>query len=138
MDEQRTEPVGNVAGPAVQDEKVKAPGSRAGRVWAVVAVLAVAAICGYVSIRANSDSAPAPARASTCDEWAGRGTANKTIQAREMLTALRQKDGLGAPETTTAQRFADGLTNVCASSASGARLSEIAATLYLTERGTFG
>src|SRR3954469_3318175 len=111
---------------------------QAGWVWATVVELALAVICGYASIKASSGGAPAPERASTCSEWSAKGDANKTIQAREMLTALRQQGGLGAPETATAQRFAAGLTRPCEASTGGSGLAQLAAALYLTERGTFG
>lgn len=119
-------------------EPEQKPASRAGWIWATVVVLALAALIGYVSIKANEGAEPTPARASTCGEWAAKGGANKVIQAREMLTAFRRQDGLGAPETAVAQQFADGLTGVCGSSQDGSRLSEIAAGLYITRRDTFG
>lgn len=136
MDETPAQQVDGTAEQAVE-EPSKTRSSRAQWVWATVAVLAVAGLLAYCSARAN-DTDPAPARAATCAEWAAKGSANRVIQAREMLTALRQQDGLGAPETAVAQRFADALTGACGSSPDGARLSELAAGVYVTQRGAFG
>jgi hypothetical protein len=132
MDDQQAEQLDDDAARPVEDEEPRK--SRGGTIWAVAVVLALAAVIGYVSIRANSGSKPSPARAATCAEWADKGSANKVIQAREMLTALRQQDGLGAPETPAAQQFANGLTSLCASSGDSARLAELAAGLYVTQR----
>lgn len=138
MDETPAQKVDGPVGEAAEKAQEQPKNSRSGWIWATVVVLALAGVCGFVSIKANSGSTPAPERALTCGEWSAEGEANKTIQAREMLTTLRQKDGLGAPETATAQRFAVGLTGLCESSADSAGLAQLAAGLYLTQRGTSG
>lgn len=133
MDETPAQQVDGTAEQAVE-EPSNARGSRAGWVWATVVVLAAAGLLAYCSIRANSSD---PVRAVSCAEWATKSSADRADQARDMLTALRETDGLGAPEAAMVERFAAGITNVCMADP-GWKLSEVAAGLYVTERGAFG
>jgi hypothetical protein len=109
------------------------------RDWLWAGLVVAAALVGYAiwSGVSGPDAKAPPDTATTCDEWNAKGPTNKTIQARVMLISLRHVDGLGAPTQAQVEQFAAGLTNVCGAASGTSALSELAATLYLTEKSRF-
>jgi hypothetical protein len=112
-----------------------APTSRAGLLAVTLGVVVAAVICGIAWTDARSDARGG--WATTCAEWVDKNADGQLAQALDMLTSLRAVDGLAAPDTSKAQQFSAGVSNVCSAN-SGWELSEVAAGLYVTERAKFG
>lgn len=75
--------------------------------------------------------------ASTCREWSDLDSADQLAKADAMLTALRDVDGLSAPRIDQVRSFRSGVTRICSANVMRG-LSDVAASLYLTERARFG
>lgn len=104
------------------------------------AAAVIALVMLYLAVTGEDEDTTwdAPPSVSSCRDYREvMNDAQRTDIASKMLHALRAKDALSAPSDGLVDTFANGLETACEGGAN-LRVDEAGATLYLTERATFG